>query len=654
MAKVIVDSTAPVFVHFGDHEVAAYLGYKRRHSQAVQALLALSVGAYSPIYCAYSLVWEMSTESPQVRRALKVLHTTGQLLPYTEFADPDLFLRTRVNYFSHVRDEHPYFFGKQADAIARQYHSPGVKRLNTVATIESFLRQWAQERSTKYIDDRLSGIIREGFSRRAGEALTIDLFIQKLGISRSDPEIRAINLAIIQSYVQVYLSELHGTIVSGLDRCGQIDQAFDYFANLDFVLLSRIFELIFGRDIFRHAPHSLDAAAMLRSSGQQVALTEQISSLIAELLRITFERPDLRLETMEQVRSRLISLINRFLSRNTHAPNNISEAAYTMGTELLASAIERAKASTGRVSSYRLMSGEQRDEGLVNSSTGSFTSILQRAQILDVPRRQIDVGLITVIGPELNAVLDLVRQYSNPELEHANGSTYWRAHLYSRLLQRDLSISIHCIGSPGNAAAAIATERLINLKDPRFVCLVGISAGRRGATKMGDVVIPRAVVDYTLRVALKGREAARPTILDLPYGVSQMIRAWRQESDQWRSRCREALASRHVVVRELDSFSLTVHEAAIASGDILLRDGDVLERLRNQIHEQIRVGEMEAGGFVRTCNSRAVPLPWLVVRGVSDYGDAAKDDSFHQLASYSAASFLIDFLETGLDLRNLE
>jgi nucleoside phosphorylase len=79
----------------------------------------------------------------------------------------------------------------------------------------------------------------------------------------------------------------------------------------------------------------------------------------------------------------------------------------------------------------------------------------------------------------------------------------------------------------------------------------------------------------------------------------------------------------------------------IASGEKLLRDPSKLHTLRSGMHGKTEVGEMEAAGLVEACRRGSVP--WLVIRGISDFGDELKDDRFHELAARAAAATLADF-----------
>ena len=91
------------------------------------------------------------------------------------------------------------------------------------------------------------------------------------------------------------------------------------------------------------------------------------------------------------------------------------------------------------------------------------------------------------------------------------------------------------------------------------------------------------------------------------------------------------------------------HDSAIYSSNLLLRNGEYLKQQAESIHQQIRVGEMEAAGFGTACNERPTPVPWFVVRSVSDFGDDLKSDDFHRWAAYSAASYLRVLLKYGIN-----
>jgi hypothetical protein len=83
-----------------------------------------------------------------------------------------------------------------------------------------------------------------------------------------------------------------------------------------------------------------------------------------------------------------------------------------------------------------------------------------------------------------------------------------------------------------------------------------------------------------------------------------------------------------------------------------MSNGELAELNRDK--DLIRVGEMEGLGFARACNDQSPPVPWLIIRGISDYGDKSKDgkkrggpkkDEFHACAAAAAATFFRVFLD---------
>jgi nucleoside phosphorylase len=66
------------------------------------------------------------------------------------------------------------------------------------------------------------------------------------------------------------------------------------------------------------------------------------------------------------------------------------------------------------------------------------------------------------------------------------------------------------------------------------------------------------------------------------------------------------------------------------------------------MHGKVEAGEMEAAGLATAC--RRGNVDWLVVRGISDFGDTLKSDQFHTLASHAAASVAVDFIQNGLQI----
>jgi len=195
---------------------------------------------------------------------------------------------------------------------------------------------------------------------------------------------------------------------------------------------------------------------------------------------------------------------------------------------------------------------------------------------------------------------------------------------------------------------------------PAAMFLCGIAAGIRGQIKIGDVAVSRGVADFSAGVAEDGEILPRPHMPNLPFVMQQMMAVFRVKADHVEERVQRFMQLPLPAPAGLEdeyaknvAVAPAIKDCTIGSSNLLLRDKDILKHWTS-LHQGVRIGEMEAGGFVTSCLGRAHPVPWLVVRGVSDFGDELKNDQFHKFASYSPAAYVRHFLESGFDARILQ
>jgi nucleoside phosphorylase len=139
-----------------------------------------------------------------------------------------------------------------------------------------------------------------------------------------------------------------------------------------------------------------------------------------------------------------------------------------------------------------------------------------------------DIGVLTVISAELEATLTALNIRKDADREkQQDGTIYWRGRLPSHLKDREYSIVLSCIGSSGNYDSAAAATTLIKEYRPKVVILVGIAAGIRGLTKIGEVVISDRVVAYEpAALEKKGRKAVeipRPEMPRIEHPLEQDV-----------------------------------------------------------------------------------------------------------------------------------
>lgn len=274
-----------------------------------------------------------------------------------------------------------------------------------------------------------------------------------------------------------------------------------------------------------------------------------------------------------------------------------------------------------------------------------------------------DVAVVTVIPAELRAALLALGLDRSAPVKTPGGTNVFHGAVRSERMGRDLSIVVSCIGTAGTTNAAAATAALIAEFAPRVVLLMGIAAGIRGKVRIGDVVLSERVVAYEPAALVRSAsgvsvQQSRAESDRVPYSILQDVVAYRAEPDRLMTLFAKAGGviptpasedkEQQGAFREHVASAVAPRLGTIASGEKLLRDPTKLKGIRDKVHGKVDTGDMEAAGLVDAC--RQANVPWLVVRGISDFGDELKDDRFHDFAARAAAAVLVDFVERGLHL----
>ena len=238
---------------------------------------------------------------------------------------------------------------------------------------------------------------------------------------------------------------------------------------------------------------------------------------------------------------------------------------------------------------------------------------------------------------------------------HVDGGIFFPTTINSRKMRCDLPIVVGCIGEASQGSAAAMTMLMIKEFDPALIILAGIGAGMRDKLKIGDIIVPREIADLSVTEATPEGPKCRPLIKNRQFPVKQMMNGFKLDLAALHDRCRENFGEPIIPAgKEADyakhvNFKAQIADNALASADVLLRDPNAFAALIEK-HPSIRAAEMEAGGFVKACETGMRPRLWLVARGISDFGDTFKGDDFHRLASCAVAAWVTMFLEDGLDL----
>lgn len=269
-----------------------------------------------------------------------------------------------------------------------------------------------------------------------------------------------------------------------------------------------------------------------------------------------------------------------------------------------------------------------------------------------VHAQPIEILFLTALPVELEATLLALGIPEQSPRKTQKGFNYWRTTL-TEINTR--AVAVACFGAAGNVDAAAITAILAIELQPKIVIMIGIAAGLRGKCKLGEVVISDRIVAYESAALIKeqgvSQTSPRPDTYRTPPALQQDVVAYLARETTLRGRLQATCeaAAIHFPKTKAGPVASTVfpRQATIASGAKLLRDPDKFRALRD-LHGKIEIGEMEAVG-IATASLQAGSL-YLVIRGISDFGDEKKDNRFHSPAAKAAAIVAVDFIRHGLTI----
>jgi len=237
---------------------------------------------------------------------------------------------------------------------------------------------------------------------------------------------------------------------------------------------------------------------------------------------------------------------------------------------------------------------------------------LTEAQAIALPRLAIVVATETELRQVLRVITPLPGQ-----------STILKATSYDTFYLGTFGayqtvITLSTMGPLGPGGATLTTAATIQLWNPTVVLMVGIAFGaNRDKQKPADVLVTEHLVPYEHQRV--GKELIfRNTI---PPSSPPLVDRFRNTLG-WR-------------FNRPDGTSCGKHVGQVLSGEKLIDSQPYKDVLLQRFPTAIG-GEMEGAGLYAAC-VRA-NKPWILVKGVCDWGDGKKNDTYHEMAAAAAVS----------------
>jgi nucleoside phosphorylase len=266
---------------------------------------------------------------------------------------------------------------------------------------------------------------------------------------------------------------------------------------------------------------------------------------------------------------------------------------------------------------------------------------------------------------------ELYRLFPNmkaiPDVEHGGSDFTFRV----QGEHSQLNVVARLVGGMGISEAQLAADRALTKWKPNAIINIGIAASLHDDLKLGDVLIADQVDGYDANLkAVPNEEGSwnlqhRGIVFHGEHSLLQYVKQFkfthRNLYDSWRADSRDIQdelipQDKAIVLKDakiLDD-SPNLQTGHLASGSIVGTAGEFANFLK-QRDATLRALEMEAGGMARAAVKRTHPVPWLVIRGISDLGDERKtqfdstgDGGLRKLAMLNATNLMLTLLKSGL------
>jgi len=191
------------------------------------------------------------------------------------------------------------------------------------------------------------------------------------------------------------------------------------------------------------------------------------------------------------------------------------------------------------------------------------------------------------------------------------------------------------------ATSSLAMKMITSFK-PKYIAMTGITAGIKGKTKHGDIVVADPAWDWGSGKWISSD--GNLTFLQAPHQLSL--------SPSLRNKFRLFSRDKAVMSQikrdwmgDAPPFELNLHIGPLASGASVLADGKTIEEIQRQ-HRQVLGVEMETYGLYVAAEEAPSPRPqFFSIKSVVDFGDGEKNDNYQKYAAFTSARALKYFTE---------
>lgn len=248
-----------------------------------------------------------------------------------------------------------------------------------------------------------------------------------------------------------------------------------------------------------------------------------------------------------------------------------------------------------------------------------------------------DLAIVVALKtPELDAVLALPWDWAVVDRD-GDATVYHRGTFRRRDGTLGTAIAVRA-GQMGMPAATALATKVALLFRPRCLAMVGICAGNKDGTALGDLIVANPTWDYGSGKHMMKDET--PSFEPAPYPLALSTRV-RSIVERHEGETDMLSALRKAFPGKPPASVPNLHIGPFASGAAVVARGSMVTEVKEQQHRKLLAIDMEAYGVAMASHELPEPQPeFLIVKGVSDFADEDKGEAHRDYAAFMSARYL--------------
>lgn len=282
-----------------------------------------------------------------------------------------------------------------------------------------------------------------------------------------------------------------------------------------------------------------------------------------------------------------------------------------------------------------------------------------------------NLAIICALDKEFEKVKELVDEKDWIRVREDN-KTYYTTFFKNNINGKILKVvgkSMH--DDAGKTNAVIESQSLIRIFQPNYIAMTGIAGGfKENGICLGDVVIVRHTWDWEEGKYKEGSVfAQRPNPFVVDKRIKNIIMEEFLEGDAGKKVLHEIIdkydkkeeilelienemeADLQAGVKNPHRGKMAYTFGPVATGSAVVADGLVTQGIKNQ-NDRVGGLDMEIYGIYKSAYESTIGTKAIAVKGIVDYGNGGKGDSFHDFASYASARTLYKLFMEYIDIQD--